>query len=109
METNPASELPANEPANNSLAIVSLVLGIAGLPLFCITFIFGWFCSCFMGLFAIGAILSGLLARYQIKSTGQQGENMALIGIILGCVQCMFVVFSLLLSVVPFVFSRIQQ
>ena len=56
-------------PPNNSMAIASLVLALAGL-------------GC--GITApIGAVL-GHVARRQIRSTGESGDGMALAGIIIG-------------------------
>ena len=66
------SGVPAAKPTN-SLAIVSLVLGIAsyfGLPI--------------VG--AVAAIITGHIARGQIRDSGgiQGGEGMALAGLVLG-------------------------
>ena len=68
-----AAAQPVQQPqvaSTSSLAIVSLIAGIAGL------FIFG----------SIIAIICGHIARSQIKSSGgtQTGDGMALTGLILG-------------------------
>lgn len=69
----PGGALPAQRPVN-SLAIVSLVAGIAGyvLPH---PFIAG-----------IVAIITGHMARRQIRQTGESGSGLALAGLILGYV-----------------------
>jgi hypothetical protein len=61
--------------STNGLAIASLVTGIA-------EFVF-WPLGFFS---AIAAIITGHLARRQIKQTGERGEGMALAGLILGYV-----------------------
>ncbi len=67
-----ATAVPAR--ATNSLALVSLIAGVAGyvLPH---PFIAG-----------IVAIITGHMARHQIKTTGEDGAGLALIGLILGYV-----------------------
>ncbi len=64
----------------NALAITSLILGIVSLPT---AFCYG----CGM-IFAIAAIVLGLVARNQIKQSGgrQTGDGLALTGLILGSV-----------------------
>lgn len=62
---------PSTVPVvTNPLAIVSLVLGIL---------------CCFP--FAVGAIITGIIARNQIASSGgqQKGAELAMVGIVLGC------------------------
>jgi len=53
----------------NSLALVALILGIAGF---------------FTGIASIGAIVVGHISLSQIKKTGEEGRSMALWGTILG-------------------------
>ncbi|MEW5741405.1 MAG: DUF4190 domain-containing protein, partial [Myxococcota bacterium] len=63
--------MPSTVPVvTNPLAIVSLVLGIL---------------CCFP--FAVGAIVTGVIARNQIASSGgqQKGIELATVGIVLGC------------------------
>ena len=55
----------------NSLALVALILGIAGF---------------FTGIASIGAIVVGHISLSQIKKTGEEGRGMALWGTILGYV-----------------------
>lgn len=64
---NPSSSMPV---VNNTLAIVSLVLGI----LCCVPFA------------GIGAIVTGVIARNQIAASGgqQKGAELAMVGIVLG-------------------------
>lgn len=62
---------PTGQPATNTLAIVSLICSLAGL--------FVWVSA------PVGAIL-GHIARKQIRERGEQGEGMAMAGIIVGWV-----------------------
>jgi hypothetical protein len=93
----------------NGLAITSLVLGILSIPTL----------SCYGGgvLFGIAALITGTIARRQIKESGgtQSGDGLALAGIILGAVVgvflgtavCVIAVLLLLGPVVGNVFSNI--
>ncbi len=71
---------PAPQAGTNGLAIASLVLSILGL---------------FCGIGAIAGIVTGFIARSQIRRTGQAGDGLALTGIIIGFV-------SIVLSVLVF-------
>ena len=64
--------------STNTLALVSMILGIVSAPL---AVCYG--CGI---VFAIAAIITGLIARSQIKQSGgrQSGDGMALAGLILG-------------------------
>lgn len=62
-------------PQNNGLAIASMVVSLAGIPLACVSFGF------LLGL--IGVIL-GHVGIVQIKRDGSAGRGMALTGIIVG-------------------------
>jgi hypothetical protein len=62
------------------LAIVSLVAGCAQL--------FFWFVG------AVAAIVTGHIARHQIRRTGEQGAGMALAGLILGYIGLVFSVLA---------------
>ncbi len=68
-------------PANETLAVVSLVLGCVAIPLMCLCGIFSVPCS-------IGALVTGILGKRKIKESNGQltGDGMALAGIILGAV-----------------------
>ena len=57
-------------PVINSLAVVSLICGLAEVPT--------------LGLSALPAIILGTEARQQIRETGQRGEGLAVAGLILG-------------------------
>jgi hypothetical protein len=59
-----------NRPGWNALAITSLVLGVTWLY---------WFGS-------LGALICGIIARKQIKKTGEQGMGLAIAGIVLGAI-----------------------
>jgi len=69
----PAHPLPGAGPARptNPLAIVSLVLGILGLVLF-------------FGVASIPAVITGHIARRQIRERDEEGAGIALAGLILG-------------------------
>jgi Domain of unknown function (DUF4190) len=62
----------------NGLAITSLVLSFLAVPSF--------FCYGAGALFGIAALITGLIARRQIKTSGnaQKGDGMALAGMIIG-------------------------
>ena len=76
-------------PPTNQLAIVSLVAGIAS---FAILPVVG----------AIIAVITGHMARSQIRRTGEGGSGLAVIGLILGYVHLALGVLVLLLFVVVF-------
>jgi hypothetical protein len=65
------------------MAIVSLVLGIAGLVLLC-------------GLPSPIGLYCGLRARREIRATGEQGDGLALAGIITSAIGVAFLVLGLL-------------
>jgi hypothetical protein len=60
---------PAQRTRTNSLAIASMLLGF-GVPIFGIT--------------AIPAIVTGYKARREIQQTGEEGDGMAVVGLVLG-------------------------
>jgi hypothetical protein len=84
----------------NSLAIVSLVAGIAS-----------YFVVPVIG--AIAAVVTGHMARRQIKRTGEDGNGLALIGLILGyahlALVALVVLFIFLVIGGAFLFSAAQQ
>lgn len=84
------SPIPGSEPKNNTLALVSLGLGLGGLPFLCLSIVLG-ICVCISGLMAIGAVVTGFMARQQIQASGEQGNGLALIGIITGILQIILV------------------
>jgi len=61
-----------SNPKTNTLAIVTLILGILG--------------------FNIIAVILGFVSLSQIKKTGEQGRVMAIIGLILGLIGVLFFV-----------------
>ncbi|MGB7537995.1 MAG: DUF4190 domain-containing protein [Anaerolineales bacterium] len=75
-----------NSVSTNALAIASLILGIVSFPT---AFCYG----CGM-IFAVAAIVIGLIARSQIKQSGgrQGGDGLALAGLILGSVVAALVI-----------------
>jgi hypothetical protein len=66
----------AAKPSTNGMAIASLVLGLVG------------FLTCGYTFFIapVLAVVFGVKGRRQIRETGQQGDGMALAGIILGVI-----------------------
>jgi hypothetical protein len=76
---------PMQPAKTNSLAITSLICGIA-------QFMFG-------PLATITAVVCGHMARSQIRRTGEQGAGMALAGLILGWVGVGFTVLVLIAAV----------
>ena len=63
----------------NSLAVISLVTGVGSFLGHIVPFIGG-------GTLALIAIVTGFMARGQIKQTGEQGRWMANVGIIIGVI-----------------------
>lgn len=62
---------PPTKPPPNTLAVASLVAGVVG----------------YMGLpivASIAAIICGHLARAEIRKTGEEGDMMAIFGLVLG-------------------------
>ena len=81
-QTQPTTTVPhtphlANTAASNNLALVSLVTGILSFLGHVIPIIGG-------STLAIVAIVTGYMARNQIKETGEQGMTAATVGMILG-------------------------
>ncbi|MGL4344943.1 MAG: hypothetical protein ACRCTE_07090, partial [Cellulosilyticaceae bacterium] len=62
---------------DNTLAIISLILGIISCTIGCCLFIFGW-------AIAIGAIVCGIMG------INKGGKGMAIAGLVLGCVGIVF-------------------
>jgi hypothetical protein len=73
---------PVMMPPTNGMATAALICGIAG------------FLLC--GLASPLAIIFGHIARGQIRRTGEQGDGMALAGLILGYVVTVFMVLIVL-------------
>lgn len=96
--------VPIGEPKNNSLAMVSLGLSLAGLPFLCFSVMLT-FCGCFAGLLGLSALITGFIARNQIKISGEKGSGMALAGMIIGGSQILlvicFAIFALAIALVP--------
>lgn len=94
----PAPEPASSGPRTNSMATVSLILGIAGLLSFCAAFVLsvipfaGLVCGGLGILLGIAALVTGIIARQQVKARGESGSEMALAGIIMGSIQMVFLV-----------------
>lgn len=76
-------------PANNTLALVSMISGIAAFVV-----------VPFIG--SIVAIITGHMAKKQIAQTGEGGSGMATAGLILGYVGIAFVVLAVIIWIVAF-------
>lgn len=61
---------PAVPPPFNSLAVASLVCGLAEIPT--------------LGVTALPAVILGNMARRQIRETGERGDGLAVAGLVLG-------------------------
>ena len=95
------SQLPPNQPASytpsgaryNSLAIVSLVIGVASL--------FGHVVVPGLGggVLALSAIITGLIARGEIKRSGEQGLWMAWVGIVIGLLHFLLLILLVFLII----------
>jgi len=85
----PVPMAPPPMARTNSLAITSLICGIA-------QFMFG-------PLATIPAVVCGHMARSQIRRTGEQGAGMALAGLILGWIGVGFTVLVVLIAVLAVV------
>jgi len=96
-QTEPTTTVPhtphlASTAPNNSLAMVSLVTGILSFLGHVIPIIGG-------STLAIVAIVTGYMARNQIKETGEQGMTAATVGMILGIAN-LALVFVIILVIV---------
>lgn len=67
---SPPAAVPPAPPTTNSLAVASLICGLAELPT--------------LGVSALPAVILGIRARQQIRQTGQRGDGLAVAGLILG-------------------------
>ncbi|WP_198045604.1 DUF1707 and DUF4190 domain-containing protein [Kitasatospora mediocidica] len=68
----PMTFLPPRPRATNGLAVASLTLGLLSLPT--------------MGLLGIPALVTGHVAKSQIRQRGEEGDLMATIGLVIGWV-----------------------
>ena len=104
--TDPVEPIPPAGPKNNTMAIVSLVLGILGLVLLCLGIVLSMLpfasgvCGCIGVLLAIGALVTGFMARNQIKTTGEGGNGMAMAGIVMGAIQLVLILCSIIVIVI---------
>lgn len=69
----PSAFRPLPPPRTNSYAVASLACGIAGT---------------FLALPAVPAVVLGHMARRRIRETGEQGDGLAVGGLVLGYVVC---------------------
>jgi len=85
----------------NGLSIASMVLGIVSIPLY--------FCYGAGLLLGIPAIITGFIARNQIKQTGgkQKGNGMALAGIITGGIPVLLGIFALVIIAILLILGPI--
>ncbi len=88
---SPVSSMGGAPAGQNILCIVSVITG----PLSLLTS-----CCCFIGLpLAIAAIVTGLIGKNQVKSTGEQGDILALIGVICGGISILLAILFQVLGV----------
>lgn len=80
----PPMPLPARPPRTNSKAVGALVCGVSGV---------------FVGVTAIPAIVLGHMARREIRRTGEQGDGLAVGGLVLGYVVTIVMVVAVALMV----------
>ena len=96
----------------NTLAIISLGLGLAGFPFLCMSLVLG-VCGCVEALLAIAAVITGFMAHSQIQTSGESGSGMALAGMIIGGVQVVLVIcatlFFLVLALASVIMSLFNQ
>lgn len=85
-----AQQYPASAPTN-SMAVVTLIAGIAGLTV--LPFVA-----------SIVAVITGPMAKKQIAQTGEQGEGMATAGTIMGWIGIALGVLALIAIILFFVF-----
>jgi uncharacterized protein DUF4190 len=101
-ETAPRSSVPAGPPGalgytpatgqTNSLAVISLVAGIGSFFAHVIPGIGGF-------TVAIVAVVTGFMARNQIKQTGEQGMGLATAGIVIGLIHLALLVVGVLVLI----------
>jgi hypothetical protein len=89
----PPGGYATTSPTNNTLAVVSLVAGIASFFGHLIPFVGGF-------TLALVAIITGHMARGQIRSTGESGMSMATAGLVIG-----YIHMALIAVVVVFFFG----
>lgn len=80
----PRAFRPGPPPRTNSYALASLVCGIAGT---------------FMAVPAVPAVILGHLARRQIRRTGEQGDGLAVGGLVLGYTVCALLLVAVAVTV----------
>ena len=88
-------------PSNNGMAIASMVVSIVGVLGLC-----GYGLGGYIGI--VGAIL-GHVSRKQIRERGEQGDGMALAGIILGWIATGIAVLATIAIVIFFVWIANQD
>lgn len=92
---------PAIPVKTNTLAIVSLVTGILGIVMFCISYLLFFTYIC-VGLLSPAALITGLISLKQIKQSNgaESGKGFAIAGIVTGGLNtltlCVFAVLFLL-------------
>jgi hypothetical protein len=93
--TTPAPPIPITQ--TNTLAVISLIAALAS---FAAHFLLP-FGGGFIG--ALVAIITGYMARGQIKRTGEQGMGLATAGIVIGAIHLVLIVLSFL-AILFFIF-----
>jgi hypothetical protein len=122
MENDFSSPVLPPEQKTNTLSIASLVLGVVGLLMSCLAVLtaalgIGVVCGCLGFLLGIAALVTGFMARSQIKTSGEKGAGLALAGMLTGGLQvvlmlCSVVAIAILTLLGPQIgniFSSINQ
>ncbi|HVD01328.1 MAG TPA: DUF4190 domain-containing protein [Candidatus Dormibacteraeota bacterium] len=92
MPAPPAQYSPASVPAaiaTNTMAVVSLATGIAS-----------WFVLPLVG--GVVAVITGHLAKKEIRQTGEQGDGLATVGLVLGYLHLAVVALVVLVLILVF-------
>jgi hypothetical protein len=104
-------------PTTNRHSIISLILGILSLLIFCGSALIpipftSFFCAPASGLISAAALIYGLVSLSHIKKHKQTGHPMAWTGILTGvfvlfCILCAIAVLAALLYFFPAIFDKI--
>jgi hypothetical protein len=104
-------------PTTNRHSIISLILGILSLLIFCGSALIpipftSFFCAPASGLISAAALIYGLVSLSHIKKHKQTGHPMAWTGILAGvfvlfCMLCAIAVLAALLYFFPTIFDKI--
>jgi hypothetical protein len=91
---------PSAASGNNTLAVVSLVAGIGSFFAHIVPGVGGF-------TVALIAVITGFMARRQIRETGEQGMGMATAGMIIGAVHIALLILLVIGIIFIFVFGLV--